>query len=697
MEIDKIYQGDSLEVLKTFEDNSIDCCVTSPPYYALRDYGADGQIGLEETPEKYIERLTSVFMEVHRVLKPNGTLWLNIGDSYWGGGWCGSELNEHSGEIQKGSKGTYCGDTMPACKGKVGAYKPKDLIGVPWMLAFSLRSAGWYLRQDIIWCLSGGVYVWVKSKRGVSPMMIKDLVRLDPKTVKLWNGDKWVNVLGYSESTDKEEKIEIVLRSGERIGCTGGHKWVLKDGNEVLAKNLKIGDVIKTCTLPNSSSHTPSFMTKDLLWFLGLYLAEGSLADDTIQIALNSNEVSMINRIEDVAKHLGGTCTHTIDGNKLNVRIYSQVLFATLHQYIGGKNAKNKHLNNICWSMPNEWLKELIIGYFDGDGHYDKDNNRIRIGFTRNYDFERDLRVLASRLGAELTLNTSFSKIGDKSYPSFRGEWRWCKPSHLNSKDKAEIVSIRKSRARHFYDISVDSEDHLFSLASGVLTHNCKPNPMPESVKDRCTKSHEYIFLLSKSQKYYFDYEAIQEEANPNYISKNIRFGGNKYGDNDDPHFQIYSGNVYEPKMKVRTQNNGYSKDGGHRDNSGGVGDYSKHGHTKNCQYDGQVPNTMHLKREEGIKDEVYFVRNKRDVWSINVKPNKEAHFATYPPKLVSTCILAGCPEGGVVLDPFIGSGTTGIVANKLGRHYVGIELNPEYVEMAERRIGLEKSQLKLF
>ena len=363
MEIDQIYQGDCLEVLKTFEDNSIDCCVTSPPYYALRDYGVDGQIGLEETPEKYIERLTEVFMEVHRVLKPNGTLWLNIGDSY-------------AGNCSVASTGR-CGMGKPRERIDHRVFdgiKPKDLIGIPWMLAFSLRNAGWYLRQDIIW-------------------------------------------------------------------------------------------------------------------------------------------------------HKG--------------------------------------------------------------------------------------------------------------------------------------------------------------------------NPMPESVKDRCTKSHEYIFLMSKSKKYYFDYEAIQEEANPNYMSKNIRFGGNKYGDNDDSLFQIYSGNVYEPKMKVRTQNNGYSKAGGHRDNSGGVGDYSKHGHTKNCQYDGQVPNT--LKREDGIKDEVFFVRNKRDVWSINVKPNKEAHFATYPQELVSPCILAGCPEGGVVLDPFMGSGTTGIVANKLGRHYVGIELNPEYVEMAERRIGLEKSQLLLF
>lgn len=284
MGTDKIYQGDSLEVLKTFEDNSIDCCVTSPPYYALRNYGVNGQIGLEETPEKYIERLTAVFMEVYRVLKPNGTLWLNIGDSYNGSGGNHKEGQKNDTGFQ-GALGVRCGGKGARVKG----LKPKDLIGVPWMLAFSLRNAGWYLRQDIIW-------------------------------------------------------------------------------------------------------------------------------------------------------------------------------------------AKN----------------------------------------------------------------------------------------------------------------------------------SC----MPESVKDRCTKSHEYIFLMSKSQKYYFDYESIQEE---------------------------------------------------------------------------------------GISDSDYPVRNKRDVWTINPKSNKEAHFATYPPELVSNCILAGCPESGIVLDPFMGSGTTGIVANKLGRHYVGIELNPEYVEMAERRIGLEKSQLKLF
>lgn len=166
MEIDKIYQGDSLGVLKTLEENTIDCCVTSPPYYALRDYGVDGQIGLEETPEKYIERLTEVFKEVHRVLKPNGTMWLNIGDSY-------------AGNCSVTSTGR-CGMGKPRERIDHRVFdgiKPKDLIGIPWMLAFSLRNAGWYLRQDIIWhkpnpmpesvtdrCTKSHEYIFLMSK-----------------------------------------------------------------------------------------------------------------------------------------------------------------------------------------------------------------------------------------------------------------------------------------------------------------------------------------------------------------------------------------------------------------------------------------------------------------------------------------------------------------------------------------------------
>ena len=148
----KLFNGDSLEVLKQLPDNILDCCVTSPPYYALRDYGYEGQIGLEQTPEEYISKLVAVFAEAKRVLKPSGTLWVNIGDSYWGSGSRGfnfaNTFTEKS-KIQTGSKGTINLSNVPALKGNVGSYKDKDLIGIPWMLAFALRTDGWYLRQDI--------------------------------------------------------------------------------------------------------------------------------------------------------------------------------------------------------------------------------------------------------------------------------------------------------------------------------------------------------------------------------------------------------------------------------------------------------------------------------------------------------------------------------------------------------------------
>lgn len=672
MELNKIYLGDNIETLKSFPDESIDCCITSPPYYGLRDYGTgtwvggdpecphrrmnkyseststghaqeelrgnvgdaiyktvcplcgavreDKQVGLEETPEDYVERLVNIFREVKRVLKPEGTLWVNIGDSYM------STTSTNRNFIGEGGRG---GNNAFIKKNTTNSnLKVKDLIGVPWMLAFALRNDGWYLRQDIVWCLSGGTYLYVKSQKGVSPMMVKDMIRLKPENVQLWNGQKWVNVLGWGKSTDTSEKLEIILRSGERIQCTGGHKWVLEDGTEKIASELSVGDILMTTNFEDVGVHSPSFLTKDVLWLIGLYIAQGSKADDCIQIALHANKIGWVDRIKSAVKSVGGTTTYTLDGNRLNVRIYSQVFLATLHQYLGGTNAKTKHLNNICWQMPNKYLKEIMVGYLDGDGHWDADNNRWRLGFTRNYDWERDLRLLANRLDATLTLKISTSYIGDKSYPSFRGEWRWESSEHHNRKNRTEIVEIKPGCGRNYYDISVDCDNHLFALASGVLTHNCKPNPMPESTKDRCTKAHEYIFLLSKQSKYYFNNKAIQEPCEyPN--AKGAKFGGNKYGI-DQEGFEIYSGEEYTA--------NGY--------------------------------------------------RNKRDVWSVSPSHYSEAHFATYPEELVQPMVAAGCPKGGVVLDPFMGSGTTAVVAKRNGCNYVGCELNPDYIEMANRRIA---------
>ena len=139
-----VIPGDCRAILPTLPDASVQCCVTSPPYYGLRDYGVDGQIGLEPTPDEYVAELVAVFREVRRVLRDDGTLWLNIGDSYArAGGEGGHGPNAKVGNTRSLEQRRML--VPPA------GYKPKDLLGIPWMVAFALRADGWYLRSDIIW------------------------------------------------------------------------------------------------------------------------------------------------------------------------------------------------------------------------------------------------------------------------------------------------------------------------------------------------------------------------------------------------------------------------------------------------------------------------------------------------------------------------------------------------------------------
>lgn len=143
----RIICANALDGLKTLETESVDMCVTSPPYYGLRDYGVKGQIGIEQTPEAYIERLTEIFTEVRRVLKKDGTLWVNIGDSYAGSGKGPMTISANGKNKDVFDMKNRIYEVPKVWEG----IKPKDLIGIPWMLAFSLRNSGWYLRSDIIW------------------------------------------------------------------------------------------------------------------------------------------------------------------------------------------------------------------------------------------------------------------------------------------------------------------------------------------------------------------------------------------------------------------------------------------------------------------------------------------------------------------------------------------------------------------
>lgn len=173
--------GDALETLRTLPSDSVNCCVTSPPYFGLRDYGVAGQIGLEPTPGEFIAKLVEIFREVRRILRDDGTLWLNIGDSYagsWGnyGGKnrsAGSQRIIRNGSMVENKAYNGTSDWRPPTAGKLGhAIKPKDLIGIPWMLAFALRADGWYLRSDIIWAKPNGMPESVRDRPTRSHEMV---------------------------------------------------------------------------------------------------------------------------------------------------------------------------------------------------------------------------------------------------------------------------------------------------------------------------------------------------------------------------------------------------------------------------------------------------------------------------------------------------------------------------------------------
>lgn len=213
--INKIFNENCIEGLKKLPDNSVDCCVTSPPYYGLRDYGTEEQIGLEETPEKFVEKLTQVFQEIKRVLKPEGTLWLNLGDSYNGNKRGNTETNKNPKAVTNNFE-----------KKLWSGAKVKDLIGIPWMVAFALRKDGWYLRQDIIWhkpnpmpesvtdrCTKSHEYIFLLSK--------ESKYYYDAKSIKTQAKDPEDNIRRLNQQTWDNKNTPDQLRNGIRPRKSG--------------------------------------------------------------------------------------------------------------------------------------------------------------------------------------------------------------------------------------------------------------------------------------------------------------------------------------------------------------------------------------------------------------------------------------------------------------------------------------------
>lgn len=373
-----LHLGSALDVLRTLESGSVDCCVTSPPYYGLRDYGTgrweggdsacehkagrfsrgglsskqasnsgsdgdetfrgacgrcgavrvDEQIGLEETPDAYVAALVAVFREVRRVLSPTGLLFLNIADSYASGGNGGSGPERARSETRRT---LGAGQLRKAPAG----YKSGDLLGVPWLLAFALRADGWWLRSEITLtkCLSGGTKVYARTQKGEMPTTIKDLVRLDPATVQLWNGERWVQVVAFHQGTPAPDRkmhamqrrgaryrgaeippvggdIEVEFRGGERVGCTREHLWPTNRG-AVRADELAVGDIVPHCRLPEPEAprRPASLDDREVGFFVGFYLAEGCLSGDHVALSCGAGDEEHFERIRAFVEAFDGRMT----------------------------------------------------------------------------------------------------------------------------------------------------------------------------------------------------------------------------------------------------------------------------------------------------------------------------------------------------------------------------------------------------
>jgi DNA modification methylase len=477
--LDSIIWGDCLREMRRFPRDSVDLIFADPPYnLQLKQTlirpnrtvvdAVDDRWDQFEDFRAYDRFTTAWLKECRRLLRPTGTIWV------------------------------------------IGTYHNIYRLGA------ILQNLGFWVLNDVVWikCLAATTYVYARIPSGERPSTLKDLVRLDPSTVQLWNGEKWTQVLGWRETVSAEAAVEIELRSGERLRCTSNHQWPTQRGL-VATSDLQVGDVIQTCQLPEPDEPVQPFGLDDELvgWFVGLYIAEGSRTGDTIQIASHTREAARFERLKCLADAYHGTLAiHQTKENTCTANLNGPVLNGIIDTYVGGRTAKNKRLNARCWQRSNRFLLALLNGYLSGDGYYDARNDRWRLGFTSNLDLEADLRSLCARLGIGLRLRGGWARCAGKEFPTCRGEIRFTTRSHHSARADGEVVRIGTSWCTKFWDVAVADQPHLFALASGVLTKNS--NPMPNFRGVRLTNAHETLIWAKKSESargYTFNYHQLKQ------------------------------------------------------------------------------------------------------------------------------------------------------------------------------------------
>lgn len=692
-------------------DSSVDLVVTSPPYFGLRSYqdGGEhyqGQIGDEATPAEFVDALIAATREMVRVIKPSGSIWVNLGDKYVADNrGSGSDFKRGAAKWAPAGPAGYPGE---------GVWQRKSLMLLPERYRIrAVDELGLIARAVIIWCLNGGAKVYARTPSGDRPIMLRDLVRsYQPENVKLWNGERWTQVLGWNKTPDDDGALELELRTGERIGCTPGHRWPTQRG-VIRADELRVGDVIATTTLPEPDEATsPAFLPDgDIGWLVGLYVAEGSRSGTTVQIAGHVNETERHARLARIAKALDGTSNvyQTSEGGA-TCNLSGSVILGVIDRYVSQGTAHTKRLRKAAWQRGNGFLQAIVEGYLSGDGHHDKANGRWRLGFCANDEWASDLRTLAARLGAKLSLRRAQHVGQFGTFPGWRGEWRWTHSAHHNAKQDGEVVAIRGSRARDFYDLGVEDEPHLFALASGVLTHNSKPNGLPESVADRVRRSHEDWVHLTKRPRYYSAVDEIREphKSEPGREGAGA-LGGQKTLRPVGPNSGSYNalGALPGSVWTVATEPLRVPE-------SLGVNHFAAFpSELPRRIITGWSPREVCTACGEGRRPVVDRQRPepKRGIGMYRPDDNGQDGRHGLSGQEVTAFKLANpdritgyacdCPEPtatttpGRVLDPFGGTGTTALVADVLGRHGISVDLSQDYCRLAEWRTTDPKQRAK--
>lgn len=534
--------GDVHDVLATLPDDSVDLVFTSPPFLALRSYlPADHpdkgkEIGSERTPADFLDALLDVVETCARVLAPHGTLCFELGDTYAGNnvsGWerLGARAEQDDQPPNYRRPGSSSGSTATG----PGWPLDKSLTCIPALFEASLAygrnllrpervTPRWRVRNFSPWCLDGDTVVYARTPKGEGPTRLLHLTQnWQPGQWGLWDGDRWAPVLGWSTS-EATDAIEIEFRNGERVSATREHEWPTQRGL-VRTDELAIGDVVPSVRLPEPARpgwQPTALPDEEIGWLVGMFLAEGSFdSRDRIQISGHTDEGPVrLARLERLAAAYDGTATSHDYGNEGVVVVRSPVLAAVLRRYLGGDTARNKCLRAAAWRRSDAFLRAVLDGYLAGDGHYDAKNDRWRLGFTDNRWLARDLRTLCARIGAVCRIKRS-PRAADPRGDRFAGMARFVhrgtvRLDGLGFKPNGEIVGLRPSKRRRFFDISVENEPHLFALASGILTHNCRPNPPVGALGDKFRPATSFVTVACKSRDRWFDLEAVRQPYSEN-------------------------------------------------------------------------------------------------------------------------------------------------------------------------------------